>query len=192
MKYIKGVICLLILIIGIWLGFIIKNFPFIKWNKEVKIYEVFQIAGTLFIGLVIPFFIKKWIEDGRAMKSLFVEEVKEIVVEIKKIRESLNAFYKKETIDGNDKNFIIYLLNQIENLLSTLGTKLTEHYGDVVTRDYNICVDAYNALSDSLTGEDFMADNFKTIDLQFLSDNDLRLNILVSEIRSLAIKLQKY
>ena len=70
--------------------------------------------------------------------------------------------------------------------------RLENHYGNEVIGNFNSCVDAYNHYKDELTQDDFMADSFTSVDLIFLNASDLRLNILISEVRSLALKVQKF
>ncbi len=191
MKALKFIVCLLLILIGFWIGFTIKHFPNIKWNKEVKIYELFQVIATLFIGLAIPFFLKKWIDDGRAIKILLVDEAKEITLEAKKIKEALTECHQKGVIDSNQKQYILYLLSQVESLLQNYGINLLAQFGNRSVADFNLLVDAYNSYSNNLTQDEFMADSFELVTLDFLNFNNLQLNTFLGEIRALSVKMQK-
>jgi hypothetical protein len=191
MKVLKIIVCSLLVLIGFWIGFIAKHLPYIKWNREVKVYEIFQVIATLFIGIAIPFFIKKWIDDGRAIKTLLVDEAKEIILEAKKIKEVLTDCYQKGYIDSNQKQYILYLLSQLESLLQNYGDNLQSQFGNRSVADFNLLVDAYNICSNKLTQDEFMTDNFNSVTLEFLNSNNLELNILLGEIRALSVKMQK-
>jgi hypothetical protein len=191
MKIVKVVLILIVFIGGILLGFFFQNFPFITWNKEIKIYEVFQTISTLFIGLFIPFLIKKWIDDGRVIKGLISEEAKELISETKKIKEKLHEYHKAKTITEDDKQYLLMLFNQVENALSQFQESLKTSFGEKMESDFQGLRVAYFVYWKGVTGEELMSASFEKVDLDFLQQHALLFNEFQGQIRAFLIKVQK-
>jgi hypothetical protein len=190
MKLIQITILIVIFIAGLLIGFCTKNFHFIGWNKEVKIYEVFQVLSTLFIGLVIPFMIKKWIEDGRNIKSLLIEEGKEIMKESQNIKDKLFKFHEERKISGEDKQYLLLQFTILDNALTHLQKNLQQSFkmkGNSQFQDLKI---AYYIYWKSVTGGQLMSETFNQIDIEFLNLYSIEHNKFQSAIRFFMISLQ--
>ncbi|RZJ20359.1 MAG: hypothetical protein EON51_15325 [Acinetobacter sp.] len=191
MKYIKIGIVSLIFIGGILVGFILRNFPLINWNKEIKIYEVFQVCSTLFIGIALPFFVKKWVDDGRVIKTLLVDEAKELISDSKLIKDKFAECYSKKSIDEDEKQHILALFSQVENVLMNYRNNLWCQFGVKIEKDFNILKDSYVLYSNSITSEEFMTEEFLIIDINFLNFHIIEYNKFISSIRTFSVKIQK-
>ena len=104
MKYLKIILVILIFGFGLVIGIVFKDIPNIKFNTEVKLFEPLTFLLNASIGLLIPFFIKRWIDDSRQVKNNLIEELKDTLREVGIIKDKLKFCY-------NNKDFI--LLNQI-------------------------------------------------------------------------------
>jgi TctA family transporter len=65
----QTLLIILIFAFGFVLGIVFKDIPNLKLNTEVKIFEPLTFLLTATIGLLIPFFIKRWIDDSRQIKN---------------------------------------------------------------------------------------------------------------------------
>jgi hypothetical protein len=193
MTWIRVLYTSIILAIGILIGFIIKNFPLISWNKEIKVYEVFQVVSTLFIAAVIPFLIKKWIDDGRLVKSLLGEESKDILEQGKKINNKLLECYQREDhrISSEEKQFILFLFTGMENAIANFGGSLKTSFGDKCNNQFQDVKIAYYSYWNKITGSNLMSDQFTKVDLEFLSFHMFEYNLWQTSIRGFLIYLQK-
>jgi len=191
MKFFKLIILALIFGSGCLVGYCINNFPFVKWNHEVKIYEVFQVLSTLFIGIALPLFIKKWIEDGRIIKSLLKEETGNILSETKKIHDKFLTAYTQKQITPEDKQFVLFLFSQLENLLDSFEQSLKFSFGEKYNVQFQDLKIAYYNYWKSITGGNLMDDNFVTVDLGFISFQTNEYNLFSNQIRTFVISLQK-
>ncbi|MCF6407431.1 hypothetical protein L3C95_31345 [Chitinophaga filiformis] len=176
MKTIRILVLIIVFALGGLSGFFVKNFPFIRWNTEVKIYEVFQVCSTLFIGIAIPFFIKKWIEDKRQLKNALIEECKETLTEIKRIRTKFEGCYSNNSISASDKDEILILFSdadlKVQNLKEnfTLAFKGESKIGIVGIKEntVNAINNSYISYWKTVTGGSLMNSNYTRIDNDLL------------------------
>ncbi|RNL49763.1 hypothetical protein [Pedobacter jejuensis] len=191
MKLLRIIIVCLIFLAGILVGFFFQNFPIIKWNPEIKIYEAFQVCSTLFIGIALPFFIKKWIDDGRVIKSLLVDEAKELIEDTRAVKQKIGEKYKTKVITFEDKQHVLALLSQVENSISNYQKHLEEQFGGKIKNDFKNLKDAYVKYNDALTSGDFMTETFVSIDVDFFNFHNIEYNQFISAIRAFSVKMQK-
>jgi len=191
MRYIKLIVFVVCFLFAILMGFTIKNFPLISWNKEIKIYEAFQILSTLFIATAIPFLIKKWIEDKRTIAFLLNEEMKDILSANKNIKDKITEYYNKTDVDEDDKQFILYLFEELDNLISIFEDSLINTFDSKLNSEFQDLKIAYYTFWKDITGGTFMNDNFVEIDLSFLIFYSKKHVVFQNKIRNFILTLQK-
>lgn len=191
MKLVKIILTITILIGGIIIGFTVRNFPFIKWNMEVKIYEVAQVSIALFIGLAIPFYIKKWIDDSRQLKNSLVDECKDTIAEAKKIKDKIDECHKIASVSQSDKDIIIALFSysdiKINNLYDNILFGLDQKSNPIAQ---NI-KDAYFEYWRVITGGTLMVSTYTKIDESLFSQQNKAYLELDKRIRQAIMKMQK-
>jgi len=191
MKIIRIVVIVAVFAFGILLGFTVKNFPVIQWNKEIKIYEAFQVLTTLFIALVIPFFIKRWIDDSRVVKSLLKEEANDISDEVKKINKIFQECFKNGFIDSADKKSINMTFSQLDNLIEIFEKSITVAFGNrcnVQFQDFKI---AYLEYWKNITSGDLMANSFSVVNEDFYYFHSVEYSKFLQALREFNIFLQR-
>jgi hypothetical protein len=163
MRIIKVLVLLITFSIGGLIGFVVKNWPFIKWNHEVKIYEVAWVLCTLFIGLVLPFFIKKWIEDSRGVKSSLIDECKDTLSEVSKISNRLEKVYYDGEVLPEDKDKINSMFSYNDLKVGNLIDNIRLVYSNRLPA----CADIKTTYIDfwkMITGGDLMISSYNKID----------------------------
>lgn len=191
MKYFKYLLILVIVVALIYCGFVIKNFPLIEWDKKIKIYEVFQVISTILIGFGIPFFIKRWIDDGRVMRNLLNDESKDILLEATKIKDIILKCFDNKSISGDDKQFINYLFTNIEILIEVFERSIKHSFDEKYNSEFDELEKAYHKYWRSVTDGDLMSDKFVMINLEFLSEFTTDHNIFINSIRKFHIQIQR-
>jgi hypothetical protein len=191
MKIIKLLISILLVTSGVLIGFCIKNFSLISWNKEIKIYEVFQVITTIFIATAIPFLIKKWIDDGRAIKSFLTTDANNLIVESEKIKEKFFKYYDNGKITADDKQYLMLLFTQMEDLIEHFGNALQKAFGMKCHREFCDVRTAHYVYWNEITGTEIMSDKWKIIDLDFLRFFLLEYNKFQYSIRIFLVEIQK-
>lgn len=191
MKLIRIGITILVFVGGILSGFFIRNFPLINWNKEVKIYEVAQVCATLFVGLVIPFLIKKWIEDNRFVKNSLIEECKESLLQVKKIKDKIDICFTKGSISPSDKDEILLLFNdcdfKIDNLAENIELAFRKKRNPIISKIKQEYVTYWKIV----TGGSLMASSYIKIDELFCRNEKYQFAEFEKSIRQSIILIQR-
>ncbi len=165
-----GFLCILLGLIG---GFTIKNYPLITWNKEVKIADVGEILATLSVGIIIPIVATKWMDVNRNVKFMLVDECKEALESVKKIKAKIDYCYINKSISSSDKDEIITLFTNSELVFGNLQDCVKSAFSNKV--DF-ICGDI---LEESIkywktvTGGDLMISTYVKIDDVFYKAHNL-------------------
>jgi hypothetical protein len=191
MKLLKIFLIIIIFLAGILVGFYLKNFPNITWNHEVKIYEVFQVLSTLFIGIGIPFLIKKWIDDSRNIKSLLVDEGKDIIIESKKIKDAIFKYFEQGSISEKEKQLLLSLFTQLENSIARFKISLETSFGMKCNSEYQSFKIAYYEYWNNVTGGELMSSTVTEINSDFLDFHTAEYNTFQNSLRVFLIALQK-
>lgn len=128
MKALKIILLVLLFIGGMATGYFFKNYPLIQFNKELKIYEVFNLILTASIGIFLPFFIKRWIEDSRQIKNNLIEELRDVLKETERIKDKVKFCYSRNSILQGDKDEINFLFEQSDRKFNCLDELLVSSY----------------------------------------------------------------
>lgn len=191
MKYLRVLIIILILGFAALVGYSIKSYPIIKFNSEIKIYEVFQIISTIFIAVAIPFLIKKLLEDSRIIKTLLNDEIKDIATKGDFFKTKILECYNARTITNEDKQYIVYLFTQIENLLENFQRSLQNSFKEKYNSQFQDLKISYFTFEKNITGDDLMSDAFTSVDIDILNYYAAECNQFQNDIRKFIIIIQK-
>jgi hypothetical protein len=167
MKILKIIIVTLLFFIGIAIGFCIKNWPVIEFNKEIKVYEVFNLLLTASIGIFIPFFIKRWIEDNRQVKNNLIEELKSSLRETECIKDKIKFCHSRNAISANDKDEINFLFDQSDVKFHCLCELFTSTYDNETKVIRTELKDIYMSYWKFVTGGELMTTRFTTVTEEF-------------------------
>lgn len=169
MKYLKIALVILIFCFGFVLGVVLKDIPNIKFNTEVKLFEPLSFLLTATIGLLIPFFIKRWIEDSRQIKNNLIEELKDTLREVAIIKDKIKFCYINKTISQSDKQEISVLFEQADLKIHCLNEQFTESF-DKETKIIRIEITSeYMNYWKLTTSAELMSIKFKDINENFYS-----------------------
>lgn len=167
MKYLKIAFCALLFIGGIAIGVFIKDYPIIQFNKELKIYEVFNLILTAAIGLLIPFFIKRWIEDNRQVKNNLIDELKDALREVAIVKDKIKFCYHNKAISQSDKQEITVMFEQADLKIQCLEQQFIESF-DIETKTIRAEIKTeYLAYWKLATGGEIMNAKFKSVNENF-------------------------
>lgn len=190
MKKINIYLNVAVLLVGVIVGFFVKNFPIIVWKNEVKIFEVLQWITTALIGLLIPFAIKKLIDDNRQIKQVLIDDFKGLIVELKKIKDKLESSYQVGSVGAKDKDAINMLFSDVDIKMSNLNDLFLIAFpkNSLIFETTNT---EYIKYWKGVTGGQLMSSSYTVIDEQFFRDQNLNFGALEKEIKIAIIKLNK-
>jgi len=191
-KIIFGVFLCVIFVVGLIIGLIWKDIPNVKFNPELKIYEVANFFLTLAIGLTIPLLVKKWVEDNRSVKSTLVDEIKNIICTLDKINTLISICHSKSSITKENKEEINYLFHKSELQITSLTEQLKISFD---SQSKNILLNLkvnYHGYKDYLTGGDLMSSLFTVVDDNFFREQNTEYSKIETYLKTVIHKIHKF
>ena len=186
-------ILFLIALVGMFTaGHLWKDIPGIKFNNEVKIYEVFSLLLTLAIGVSIPLLVKKWIEDNRSVKSSLVDEVKSIISSLDKVNQIISDCHSCGAIDKTKKDEINYLFHSAELQITSFDEQLKISFPSCSAPIMTELKTIYHVYKDYLTGGELMISSFDKVDDRFYREHGTENSKIETHLKKLIHKIHKF
>lgn len=162
-----SVSAILLLAIGVLLGIFIDDFPILTLDPSVGLLDAASLCVTIAIGIVVPFLLKKWIDDSKSAKGYVIGELREFLQDISEISELTKNIYYNGKITPAEKTRISTSFETTDIKYTNLSNELKDFY-DKETKDlrdklYQSYIDYWKYL----TGSEIMSENFKCVDEKF-------------------------
>ena len=184
-----AIVSTIALLVGICIGVFIKNFPGITYENKVEFLDILTFLLTLGIGVFIPFFIKKWIDDNKSIKEYLVREVEELQTVVLEVRDRIEECYKKSSTESQDRDHVNYVFHKAELQIQSIEEQFNISFSGRKELVEDLKND-YHKYKDFITGGEFMVSDFK-IDLRYQRDHSNKFNDLNSNLKKLIHKLHK-
>lgn len=191
MKYLKLLLAILILIFAVSIGYFIKSYPIIEFDKKLKIYEVFNLILTATIGLSIPFFIKRWIEDSRQIKNSLINELKDTLDEIIVVKSKIKQCFNENNITQRDKQQIIVQFEETDLKLNCLDEQFKESFDKETKKIREEIKSEYLNYWRFTTGAEIMSTTFVTISESFYRNHNENFTKLETKIKQAMNKVHR-
>ncbi|MDI1293145.1 MAG: hypothetical protein PSV18_10425 [Methylobacter sp.] len=180
MKVLKIILIVLVFVMGLTFGVVIDDFPRLTLNKEVRLFEPLSFMLTATIGLLIPFFVKRWIDDSRQLKNNLINELRDTLREVETIRNKIKYCYFNNSIGASDKQEIIILFEESDLKINCLEEQFIESF-DKETKEIRKEINKkYINYWKYATGGELMSNKFISIDEGFYRKH----NVLYTEFET--------
>lgn len=166
-KVLWGITLFVAFVVGCVVGHLWNDIPLIKWNPEVKIYEVANLILVFSIGVFVPFFIKRWIEDSRSVKSCLIDELKSAMRISDEIRTIIDRCQASSSITQADKDQISYLFHRSEQMIDSFDVQMKVSFPHAVNSTVRDVKEAHHAYQNKLTGGELMTGGFTSVSGDF-------------------------
>ena len=191
-RFTLGVILVAIFALGLVIGLIWKDIPLIKFNPELKIYEVANLFLTLAIGITIPLLVKKWIEDNRSIKSSLEGEIKNIICTLDKIKLLISNCHSCSSISKEQKDEINYLFHSLELQINSLNEQLKISFVSQGRKIIEKLKENYHNYKDYLTGGELMLSSFVNVDDRFLREHNTEYSKIETYLKTVIHQIHKF
>lgn len=171
-KVLIGISWLVALAIGTVIGVLWNDLPWIRWNPELKLYEVLNLILVFSIGVFVPFFIKKWIEDSRSVKSCLIDELKDAIRAADEIRGLIDSCNAKGAISQDDKDKINGLFHRSEQIIDSFDGQMKVSFPHAQNTTVRKVKDAHHLYKDKLTGGELMTGGFTQVSESFRREHE--------------------
>ena len=190
-KILVGILLAIFLISGIAIGIVWKDLPLVTFNSELKLSEVANFILTLTLGIVIPFMVKKWIEDNRSVKSTLVEEIKNIIYTLSKIKSIIDTCHSQNLITKEQKDEINFLFHESELQINSFDEQLKISFPNAHNSLATSLKKNYHEYKDYLTGGELMLSAFDKVDNRFYREHKTELFKIETHLKTVIHRIHK-
>lgn len=177
---ILSISCVFCLATGVVIGLSIKDFPILKLDPAISLIDAASLLVTIAIGIIVPFLLKRWIDDIRQTKAYVVEELREFLHDINEVPELVKQIYFSGKISQDQKNRINTTFETIDVKLTNLIKEFEVFYDSETKPMRDALKECYIEYWKYLTGSELMSTKFKSIDESFYK----KATILYLEVES--------
>ena len=168
----------LLLVIGLLLGIAIDDFPILTLDPSVGLLDAASLCVTIAIGLVVPFLLKKWIDDSKSAKGYVIGELREFLQDISEISELTKNIFYNGKITSAEKTRINTSFETTDIKYHNLSNELKDFYDKETAELRDKLYKSYIEYWKYLTGSEIMSEKFKCIDEKFYKQaTTLYLNV---------------
>lgn len=192
MTVLKWLLFFLAFLGGIAIGHLIDDFPLVKFNREIKIYEVLTLILTASIGLLIPFFIKRWIEDSRYIKNNIVADLRELLEDVTCIKATVKSSFHSGSLYQKDKDYIIVQFEEVDLRVSSIELLINEFKPGEGRKIISHSMNEYLCYWKLLTGSEIMSNNFNSIPQSFYKSQNEAFNRFETEIKRVINRVNRF
>lgn len=175
--------------VGLFLGIIWEDLPFVTFNTELKLYEVGFFGLTLAIGFFVPFTIRKLFEDNRFIKTCLVDEIKNIITTLSEINSVVIA---GRPVGSEQKDQINFTFHKAELQISSFQNQLEISFPTRCQELINPLKGKYHEYKDVLTGGDLMMSTFTTIDIRFFKEHATEYSKIETFLKTVIHTIHKF
>jgi len=186
------VVGVLMLLLGLIVGFLSSDFPLIEFENKLKIYEVFNLFLTLLIAVSIPFIVKKSIDDKRAIKAFLSEEVKSVINNLSQIKELFVNCNTCGAITRDNKDDLIRLFNNLEIQINSLEEQLDVSFKAQSKSMIKEIKEEYFTYDRFVTNDDLMCETYDAIDAGFYREHKAKYCKLETKLKQAIHKINFY
>jgi hypothetical protein len=115
-----------LIILSFGAGFLIKDWPLVQVDREIKITEIIDISFTVLLALLIPLYIKYFIEKGNKVNEMVLDEVKRYRDHLELTHQRFFTIYQSKSINEDNKSELNVYCEILDSKFEVLSTILKE------------------------------------------------------------------
>lgn len=184
-KFILGLMGIWCIALGMYLSSFYTDFPYLTLDNEVNVIDAATLFFTIFIGLMIPIWVQKIMEDTKGIKVFFVDEMKELIQIFEALPSLLSESYSLGKFKKEDRNKIIHVFHDAEVKIVSIEAQLNVSFKKESVELCKKMKELLLAYKNYLTGGELMVSTFNKIDERFYRENKAEYNKLASGLKVL-------
>lgn len=189
-KIIIGVVFLLILLGGICIGVFVKNFPVLEFERKISVLETLTFIVTVAIGIVFPFLIKKWVDDNQTIKNYLVQEIEQLISEIKENKTLIAQSFTDGEFKSSQRDKINFTFHSTELQIESIQKQFEVSFPNSLSIVEDM-KDSFRIYKDYLTGGELMISTFDKIELPFYREHSNQYNKFESHLKEMIHKIHR-
>ena len=179
------------LLAGIFLGFLIREIPYIDVQHPLRIGEAAQLLLTFTLALIIPFYIDRKLTNTRTEKDVIIEQIKRIRISLNDTRKKVNDCYYQKECSRKDFQQIIMGLRNISNGLTYLKDSLDVCKIKKARNSYDLVWKMYLNYKKDVSGGSIGSNKFEFTDKMF-ENHEKSFSALENLLNRLILEVNKH
>jgi hypothetical protein len=176
---------------GITLDRFFQDFPYLKLDPQINILSLASLIVTIVIAFLIPISITKLIEDKRGIKAFLVDEFKELIIILNKIKTIIVDAHGKGIFETHDRDNINYIFHEAELKTSSIREQIKEAFGEKVEETNKNLTDLLFSYKDYITGGELMNSSFTKVEDRFYRESNTEYSKIETGLKTEIQKIQK-
>lgn len=177
--------------IGVLVGIVIGNFPYITFKSEVSFGEVANFIVAVILAVLIPISITKWLDSNKFIKAFLIEEIRNINNYLERLKEEIDKCVIAGSTSPTDIKRIMAMLNflsiQIASLREQLELSFNKQTFEIRTSLFN----EYIKYWEDLTSGNLLTANYQ-INNSFSKSHDKSMLSFENYLKCLVHKIYKF
>lgn len=188
---IKAPVCIIFfLVFGMLIDRCYLDFPYLQLDPKINLLSAANLLISILIAFLIPLYFKKLTEEKHDQKVFLIDDFKELITIIKKIRSIISEAYSNRIFSIKDRDNIILTFSEAEQKVNSIKDQILL-FGNGSRKISDDLTDHLLEYEDYLTGGELMMSRFNKVDQRFYTDNNTKYNKLETEIKKLIHKTYK-
>jgi uncharacterized protein YpbB len=189
-KTIIGATLLLVLLGGVCIGVFAKNIPILEFERKISALEALTFLVTVAIGIIFPFLIKKWVDDNQTIKIYLVQEIEQLITEIKENKKLIADCFSSGEFKNEDRDKINFTFHSTELQIESIQKQFEVSFPNSL-KIVNDMKDSFRVYKDYLTGGELMISTFNKIELPFYREHSNEYNKFESHLKEMIHKVHR-
>lgn len=186
------VITIALVVISFILGVTVKSIPYFEFDKSVSIIEAISLFVTVVIAILIPIFIKHFIENGSKQNDIVLKEINLYRSQLDFGNSKFREIKKNKTITNLDKDELVIICETLDSKLTNLIMMVERRCKKKTLQLITNIKQNHILYWDLLTNDEINKQDVVVIsNSQFRKENDLFQN-LTKDILELGLVIAEY
>lgn len=151
-------------LIGALFGHLIPDVPKISLDWNTGVIDLVNLLVTIFIALMIPLLLTKFLENQREVKNLIIDEMKELLKLIAEIPGVIHGAQQEGKYTSKDRDAIVRGFHKADLKLNSIIEQVSEAFPKKSKEIISCLKEPYNAYHSFITGGELMTSKFKQVD----------------------------
>jgi hypothetical protein len=189
-KVVIGITLVIVLLGGICVGVFTKNIPILEFERKITALEALTFLVTVAIGIIFPFLIKKWVDDNQTIKIYLVQEIEQLISEIKENKNLIAQTFSDGEFKSEDRDKINFTFHSTELQIESIQKQFEVSFPNSlkIVEDMK---DSFRVYKDYLTGGELMISTFDKIELPFYREHSNEYNKFESHLKEMIHKIHR-
>jgi len=193
---IKGKILPIFIIIPFVLGIILdrflKDFPYLELDPKINFLSLANLIVAIVIAFLIPFTVKKYIEDEKDIKSFLVDELKELISIVNCIKSIISDAHSNGSFSNNNRDCIIYKFHEAELKVNSIREQVKIAFESKSVEVEKNLSESLSKYDDYITGGELMNSSFVKVDERFFKESNVEYSKIETSLKKLIHKVYKF